>query len=143
MALIHTIGYADRTPEELVRTLVDHGVTEVVDVRLNPISRRKGLSKRGLASTLEDAGIGYRHEPALGNPPDNRAAFRRGDAAARARMEAAIDGAGQVVTALAADALQQRIALLCVCRDHDTCHRSVVAVALVEADPSLEVEPIP
>jgi len=143
VARIHSIGYDDRTPEELVDDLRRHGVTEVVDVRMNPISRRKGFSKKGLAATLEAAGIGYRHDRPLGNPPDNRAAFRRGDPAARARVQAAVDAAPDVVDELAEVAVHRSIALLCICRDHDRCHRSVVAEALIAVDPSLEVVPIP
>jgi uncharacterized protein (DUF488 family) len=143
VARIHTIGYEDRTPDELVDALRAHGVTEVVDVRLNPVSRRKGFSKKGLAATLAAAGIGYRSERALGNPADNRAAFRRGDPSARARVQASVDAAGDVVDGLAELASQRTVALLCVCRDHDTCHRSVVADALVAADPTLEIVSIP
>jgi uncharacterized protein (DUF488 family) len=143
VARIHSIGYEDRTPEELVDLLRSHGVTEVVDVRLNPISRRKGFSKRGLAATLDAAGIGYRNERDLGNPTDNRAAFRRGDPSARARVQASVDAAADVVDGLVALASQRTIALLCVCREHDACHRSVVADAMVTADPRLEVVPIP
>jgi uncharacterized protein (DUF488 family) len=141
---LHTVGYEDRTPAELVGALGEHGVTLVVDVRLNPMSRRKGFSKNGLAATLADAGIGYRHERALGNPVDNRVAFRRGDAAARARMQAIVDGpAAGAVRALAAEVAAGTVALLCVERDHDMCHRSVVAAAVRDVDPTVEVVPIP
>jgi hypothetical protein len=34
------------------------------------------MSKRKLAAALGEAGIGYVHLPALGNPKDNREPFR-------------------------------------------------------------------
>lgn len=46
-----TIGYEGRTRDEYLALLVGAAVTLLVDVRRNPISRKKGFSKR----TLEPA----------------------------------------------------------------------------------------
>lgn len=51
------------------------GVVTLVDVRLNPISRRRGLSKTALRTRLEEESIVYEHLPASGNPRDNRQGF--------------------------------------------------------------------
>ena len=87
---ITTIGYESRTVDELIERLADADVKVVVDVRLTPLSRKPGLSKNGLAARLRDAGIDYVHLPDLGNPRDNRAGFRRGDANAVARYRAVL-----------------------------------------------------
>lgn len=60
-------------------------VDVLVDVRLNPISRKKGFSKSSLQQALGAARIEYRHERQLGNPKSNRDPFRRGLKSARAR----------------------------------------------------------
>jgi len=71
----HGWGYEGVDVDDLVRTCRIHGATVVVDVRMTPISRKKGLSKTALAAALDRRGIRYVHERALGNPKDNRAAF--------------------------------------------------------------------
>ena len=107
----------------------------LVDVRLTPLSRKPGLSKNRLASRLCAAGIDYLHLPQLGNPRDNRDAYRRGDCAAvatyRAVLEtpegkAALDDLLLLVT-------RKHVALLCFEHDAARCHRSMVADALVKA----------
>ena len=46
---IVSVGYEGRSVDELVDALVDAGVSVLVDVRENAISRKRGLSKRALA----------------------------------------------------------------------------------------------
>lgn len=135
-----SVGYEGRTADELVDTLKDRGVDVLVDVRLNAISRKKGLSKKALAAALADAGIEYRHEPKLGNPKENREAFRKGLKSARDRYEAHLsNGAVATFDATVALAANRRIALLCFERDHRTCHRSCIIDRAQRADPALSV----
>jgi uncharacterized protein (DUF488 family) len=83
-----TIGYEGRTANELLSELAQAHVTALVDVRLTPLSRKPGLSKRRLANQLAQVNIWYLHMPALGNPRDNRDAFRQGVAQSRTRFRA-------------------------------------------------------
>jgi hypothetical protein len=85
-----TIGYQGRTVDDLIGALRGADVKVLVDVRLTPLSRKPGLSKNGLAARLRDAGIDYVHLPQLGNPRDNREAFRRGEVSAVARYRAVL-----------------------------------------------------
>lgn len=73
---IVSVGSEGRSVDELVDALADAGVSVLVDVRENAISRKRGLSKRALAEKLQARGITYVHEPTLGNPRDNRDGFR-------------------------------------------------------------------
>jgi uncharacterized protein (DUF488 family) len=127
-----SIGYEGREADELVAELAARGVGTVVDVRLNPVSRKRGFSKRQLAARLESAGIDYVHLPALGNPRDNRAAFRAGDPDARARFRRRLEEAEAVAALdeLARLADAGVVAVLCLEADHDECHRSAVVDAL-------------
>src|SRR5215475_5885808 len=69
------VGYEGRTIDDFVVDLAARGVEVLADVRLTPISRKKGFSKRQLAQALAAVGITYQHLPELGNPKDNRAGF--------------------------------------------------------------------
>jgi len=129
-----SVGYEGRTVAELIDSLRTHRVRVLVDVRLTPLSRKKGLSKTALSQALEDAGIRYVHYRHLGNPKDNREKFRQGSTASRQRYREILN-AGP-----AADALRHVselldygvVALLCFERDHSQCHRGVVADVLRE-----------
>jgi len=137
MTAVWTIGYQDRTVDDLIAVLRPALVKVLVDVRLTPLSRKAGLSKNGLAARLRDAGIEYVHLPQLGNPRNNRDAFRRGDKAAVARYR---DGLrmpeGQAALGqLLRLARQHRVALMCFERHATECHRSMVADALGEIEP--------
>jgi uncharacterized protein (DUF488 family) len=116
----------------------------VVDVRRTPVSRKPGFSRRRLSEALEAAGIEYVSERELGNPPENRDAFRRGDPAAVRRMRAIVAGPGsEALDRVVARAPAERVALLCICADHAVCHRRVVADMAVERDPTIDVLPLP
>lgn len=129
-----SVGYEGRDVDQLIRTLKDHDVKALVDVRLTPISRKKGMSKTALREALEAAGIRYVHHRELGNPKDNRDEFRKGSLASRSRYRTIVEGD------TAAPALKHvmelldegTVALLCFERDHSQCHRGIVADVLLE-----------
>lgn len=136
-----TVGYEGRTVDEVVATLQAVDVTTLVDVRLNPLSRKPGLSKRRLAERLERAGIRYVHLPSLGNPKDNRESLRANEPAAVDRFRGLLrTEPGTVgldtVAGLAGDGT---VALLCVERDARHCHRELIAARLTELNPGLTV----
>ena len=135
-----SIGYEQRDLSELIGLLTANGVMTLVDVRLNPISRKKGFSKKALAAALGEAGIEYRHERELGNPKDNRDPFRRGLESARQKYRRHLqNGASSVVERLVDLASTSRIALLCYERDHDQCHRSCILDAVQADRPAINV----
>jgi uncharacterized protein (DUF488 family) len=135
MGGLATIGYEGLSVDDLIAALTANGVEILVDVRLSALSRKPGLSKKGLAARLHAAGIEYMHLPQLGNPRDNRDAFRRGDAAAVAVYRAALrTPEGQAaLDQLHLMAARRRVALLCFEHDAARCHRSMIADALVQA----------
>ncbi|MGH3377642.1 MAG: DUF488 family protein [Pseudonocardiaceae bacterium] len=125
------IGYEGLDICSFVDQLEHDGVSVVVDVRLTPVSRKPGFSKRRLSETLAAAGMEYRHAPALGNPKWNRAGFGGTDAdrdAARQTFAAllASQDASTWLTDIAQLAAEQRVALLCFEADQRRCHRDVV-----------------
>lgn len=136
-----TVGYEGLDQERFVARLVRERVSLVVDVRLNALSRRPGFSKRSLAEGLLRAGIAYRHERALGNPPANRARFHGGDLElGRACTRAALErSGGEAIARLVESARHERVALMCVERFDVDCHRQVVVELVREAAPGLRI----
>lgn len=138
---IYSVGYEGLDVTKLIRHLATSKVTLVVDVRLNAISRKPGFSRKALSAALDEVGIAYRHEPDLGNPPENRDSFRRGDVErGRRRMLNRLDnGSSSALMRLIEDARRSRIAVLCVEREVIRCHRHVITERVTEVDPSIEV----
>jgi uncharacterized protein (DUF488 family) len=129
------IGYEGRALAPFVDDLVARGVTRVVDVRLNAVSRKPGFSKRALAAALSDAGIAYEHLPALGNPRENRAGFGGGPASLAAARAAYLSllsapAAAAAMAEVARAAVWERVAVLCFEADQRRCHRDVLIANL-------------
>jgi uncharacterized protein (DUF488 family) len=125
------VGYGGRSLAEFVHALTARGTSLLVDVRLNPVSRKPGFSKRSLSAALADAGIRYQHLPELGNPPWNRPGFAGSAAeaaAAHARYADLISGgeAAARIGEIAAAAATEVVAVMCVEADERSCHRQEV-----------------
>jgi uncharacterized protein (DUF488 family) len=125
------VGYEGQDLSEFINLLKRMDTRILADVRLNPVSRKRGFSKRLLAASLADAGISYSHFPELGNPRWNREGFGGPPAevrTARARFRDMIGGEVQcgrldeIVTA-ARDGV---VAVMCFEADERACHRYVV-----------------
>lgn len=122
-------GYEGRDIDSFVASLLDSRIDVVADVRLTPISRKKGFSKTRLGEALADAGIEYTHLRGLGNPKDNRAPFWDGRLdVGRARFRGVLrsEAAQSDLDRLAQHARQSRVAVLCFEKDESRCHRQVV-----------------
>lgn len=128
-----TIGYEGSDLRDFLDTLVRLKVGTVVDIRELPLSRKKGFSKTALGEALEKRGIRYRHERALGCPPNIRnrlkedGDYRRYFAAFNKYLGSQLDRVEQLVTEL-----DGRVALLCFERDAEYCHRRSVAEQIKE-----------
>lgn len=127
---LYTIGYEGSSIEDFVLTLLDAGITTLIDVRDLPLSRKKGFSKAILRETLEANGISYVHLRGLGDPKPGRDAARAGKMQVFRRIfnrhmtstDAQLDLL--VAGALAKDNI---VCLMCFERAHCDCHRSIVA----------------
>lgn len=130
---LHGWGYEGRDVEELIGYAHQVNATVVVDLRLTPISRRYGFSKRRLNDALAAAGVSYLHLPALGNPRDNRPGFAEpatpaGEAAhTRFRTEVLdTQGAREAIEQIERLAGTTHLVVLCFEADQRACHRSLV-----------------
>ncbi len=134
--VIYTIGHSTRELGEFLDLLAAHRVTQVVDARRFPASRRHPhFARDALAAALEAIGVAYHHELELGG----RRTARR-DSTNTAWRSASFRGyADHMETTGFADALGRlrelarvrRTAILCAEAVPWRCHRQLIADALV------------
>lgn len=137
---IFTIGYEAATVADFIAALTLAGVSQVIDVRALPLSRRPGFSKSPLRAALAEAGIEYVHLRALGTPAAGRDAARKGRHEELKRIyagqlelpEAIMQGAHMIELAR-----EKPSALLCYEREPAGCHRSLLLSAIA-ADAQVE-----
>jgi uncharacterized protein (DUF488 family) len=141
--LVMTIGHSSREIAALVALLQAHEVAQLFDVRAAPYSRRhKQFNREALAASLQAAGIGYRHMPALGGmrrplPASLNTGWReeayRGyaDHMASPDFAAARDAVLDAARALC-------VAIMCAEADPAQCHRRLIADALVARGAAVE-----
>lgn len=134
--MIYTIGHSTRPLVDFLELLTRHGVTQIVDVRRYPGSRRHPqFTRDALAASLDAAGIAYRHEADLGG----RRAARKDSVNTGWRSRAfrgyadymATPEFHAAVTRLLDVAGARSTAILCAESVPWRCHRQLIADALV------------
>ena len=138
--MLLTIGYEGMDIEEYLEKLNKHDIKVLVDVRKDPVSRKPGFSKKKMTEYLERSGIRYEHFPMLGiekrrrclvNTPDDREELFNWY-----REEVLGQEQDILEELLQLLALHRRVALTCYEQDPLECHRSIVAVKLMEMSPA-------
>lgn len=130
---IATIGYEKSDIGDFIASLVALKISQVIDIRELPQSRRPGFSKNIMAGHLESHGISYLHFKALGDPKHGRDAAKRGDFVEFEqiyRAHADLEEAKVALCRLAQCASEKPSVLLCYERDYQHCHRKIVAELL-------------
>jgi uncharacterized protein (DUF488 family) len=128
---LYTFGYEGLTLEVFLAQLKATGVATVIDVRANPLSRKRGFSKRSLAAALENVGLAYEHAPAMGCPKHVRDRYKR-DEDWNAYTEGFLNYLGTQSSALGelvVTANASPSCLICFEADFNRCHRMFVARA--------------
>lgn len=69
---IYTAGYEGFQIDGFLNRLLSAGMTQIVDVRCNPVSRKYGFHKSTLANLAGKLNISYEHIPELGIPSEHR-----------------------------------------------------------------------
>ncbi|AIG80406.1 Hypothetical protein AJAP_38095 [Amycolatopsis japonica] len=125
------VGYEGQEISEFIDGLVQRGVTRLVDVRLTPISRKRGFSKTALRAALAEAGIEYDHRRELGNLKTNRAGFAGDETELKQAKDRYVELLENTEAQASLDELArlsagERVAVLCFEADQRRCHRDVV-----------------
>lgn len=129
-----TLGYEGLSIDTYLNKLIKNGVTALVDVRKNPISRKYGFSKKSLSNSVEKTGISYYHLPELGIPSHLRknldgiqsynALFEFYDSQILSHQKDALDTLKKIIREY------NRIALTCFEADYHMCHRNKLVQVL-------------
>ena len=125
--VIYTIGHSVHEIDFFISLLTTRGIEVLADVRSFPRSKRQPqFNEQPLSRSLQQAGIHYRHFPALGGkgivmPQTAAIPF----AGYTAYMHT--DSFRESVTELEALARQQPVAYMCAEADWQHCHRSHIS----------------
>ena len=131
-----TIGHSTRPIEEFVSLLNAHGIRHLVDVRTVPKSRyNPQFNTKALATSLAEAGIGYRHTSELGGlrkpKKDSINTGWRNESFRGYADYMQTDAFGKALDALTAESREQRTVIMCAEAVHWRCHRSLISDALL------------
>lgn len=129
MAKLYTFGYEGLAIDAFVARLKSAGVDTVIDVRANPLSRKRGFSKTAFSAALSAAGIGYCHIAAMGCPKPVRDQYREdGNWATYTRgFKGHLGKNAQALKDVVALAQESTCCLVCFETDYERCHRIFVA----------------
>ncbi|AMN41707.1 hypothetical protein RHPLAN_32730 [Rhodoplanes sp. Z2-YC6860] len=144
---LFTIGYELAKPDAVIAELKRAKVKLLVDTRAVAASRKPGFSKRQLAASLDENGIGYLHLQKLGTPDDGRQAARAGKLESLWKIYArhltthdAIEAMDELISIVKSG---QTVCLLCFERDQACCHRSRIAEIVNERTGADVVDLVP
>lgn len=127
--LLYSFGYSMLRASLLIEQLVELGVI-IYDIRFSPRSRVHKWRKPYLSEWL---GNHYVHLPEFGNIHYNEPALG---------VKLAEPAVG---VSLIAQPLREgkHVALMCVCKEHDECHRSIAADEILKEIPEALLVPFP
>lgn len=131
-----TLGYSQKSLEDLCTSLGEAGATLLIDVRKNPRSMyRSEFNKGVLAEELKKRGIDYEHMPELGIPREMRDRAFKGETSPSELFELY---SKQILTEEKLEKLEsigrghRTYAIMCTEVDPTMCHRHKLALALTE-----------
>jgi uncharacterized protein (DUF488 family) len=129
MTDLYTFGYEGLALDAFIGRLKSAHVKTVIDVRANPLSRKRGFSKNALSTALEAAGISYNHIAAMGCPKTVRDQYKEdGNWSTYTRSFLShLKQQREALKELAALAEKSTSCLICFEADFDRCHRTFVA----------------
>ncbi len=145
MKKLYLTGYEKETIKDFLNKLKKEKITTVIDIREKPLSRKNGFSKYILKKLLEESGINYFHFQDLGSPGKLRTQLKQNANYLNFFKEYRRYIHNQpnlIKTVLKVIYNNGRSVLLCFEKEHELCHRSIVASELIKCDPNLQVIPL-
>lgn len=131
--MVYTIGYEGVNIDVFVDYLARNNIKALIDVRMNPISRKPGFSKTRLTEALESRGICYVPMKEFGCPKAVRDQYRLDSDWSKytknynEHMKLNLQDS---LVMLASLVKKESAALMCFEKDSDLCHRSLVTNSL-------------
>lgn len=131
---LYTLGYEGISIDRYLDRLIERDIRLVIDVRKNPVSRKYGFSKRGLAEHLSRVGIRYVHEPDVGVSSHLRRALDTPEEYVKLfehfAEEILPDKKAVIYRIIEATQKNRRVALTCFESDPQMCHRHKITEAI-------------
>lgn len=139
---IFTLGYQNLSAELYVRSLINAGVSLVLDVREHAWSQRPAFIKSNLERSLSAVGIEYSHIKRAGNPSRNRKTARNASECMKRYRNYLRDNRDclhEVIDAInKAEQAGGVVCMTCYERQPEDCHRSVLLEELLKLVPHLQ-----
>ena len=128
---IFTIGFTKKTAKQFFEILRKHGITRLIDVRLNNVSQLAGFTKRDDLEFFlrEICNADYVHEPLLAPTQELLDKFKKekGDWSEYERQFLALMAAREIESRVARDLFSGKAVMLCSEPTPEHCHRRLVA----------------
>lgn len=128
--ILFTIGYEGVSFDEYINNLLQNSIRLLCDVRINPVSRKFGFSKRNLSEILPKLGIEYLHIPELGVLSSNRKELHTTSDYHRlfAKYNKDLENKKQFLSMLTDSIFKfKKIALTCFEQEPLFCHRHCIS----------------
>jgi uncharacterized protein (DUF488 family) len=126
--VVSTLGYQGLNLSAFIDLLKQNGIQVLVDVRENPISRKKGFSKNALDKAVNENNIKYLHFPALGSPRKIRKEYHDtcdwGEFSRR--YSDYLETQQDAIHRLSDVVKNECCCLMCFESDYQFCHRSIL-----------------
>lgn len=125
---IATIGYEGKTIDGFLNELLMQRIGSVIDVRSNPFSYKFGFCGSVLQEYLSKLDIEYLHLPEMGIPSRERKHLKT-EADLKSLFKAydvSLNDMRPALTSLIRKGAEKRIALMCMEKDVNRCHRGVI-----------------
>jgi len=127
---VFTAGYEGRSVDSFLNLLLQKGIRQLVDVRMNPIARRYGFHRSTLNRLCGKLDIKYVHIPALGIRSDKRQDLDAPGARERLFRDyeaTTLKEESQSINDVVSFVKKTPSVLVCMEADHTCCHRSRLA----------------
>jgi uncharacterized protein (DUF488 family) len=134
-ACIYTFGYEGLDISAFLARLSELRIETIIDVRANPLSRKRGFSRNALSEALRGKGVTYLHLKAMGCPKPVRDRYKQdGDWQSYTRSFLTYLGQrDEDIERVCAIAQKSRSCLLCFEADFNRCHRTFVGRAVARS----------
>jgi uncharacterized protein (DUF488 family) len=129
MPNFYTSGYEGETVESFFSKLKNNKVDLVVDVRQNPFSFKRGFNRSQLEILSRQNDIDYVHIKELGTPIPLRKRLKEKNDYQKffSDYEMFISGYHDIIEDLIELSNTRNICIICFERDHNFCHRKIIA----------------
>ena len=141
--VLSSLGYQGSNPDEFFPVLKDNNIKILVDVRENPVSRKKGFSKNTLKKASEENGIKYIHFSSLGSKRDIRKEYRSNNNWAwfSEQYKKYLVSQTDEIMKLSELIFENNCCLMCFETDYKLCHRSLLIDHLLkDLDESINIK---